>query len=440
MINAVLFAVFLLFILAIFRVHIVLAMVISAFAGGLVGGLDLTKTTEAFAGGLGDGAEIALSYAMLGAFAVALSKTGLPDALAHALIARSRGNASAASVKKLKGFILFAILLLAISSQNALPIHIAFIPIIIPPLLGLFSQLKMDRRRIAIIMTFGLVTPYMFLPIGFGDIYLNQILLKNLKANGLDTTGVSVIEAMAIPALGMVVGLLIGLYTYRKERTYEIRDIAPDDYEIPVITKSKLVLSGIVVIATLIVQLQTESMILAASTGLILFLLLRLVRFSEADDVITRGMRMMSFIGFVMISANGFSNVLRKTGDIEPLVENSKALMGDSQLVAAFVMLLIGLLVTMGIGSSFSTVPIIAAIFVPLCIQYGFSLEATVAIIGTAGALGDAGSPASDSTLGPTSGLNADGQHDHMRETVFPTFLHYNIPLLIFGTIAAVVL
>ncbi|HCV54129.1 MAG TPA: sodium:proton antiporter, partial [Exiguobacterium sp.] len=156
--------------------------------------------------------------------------------------------------------------------------------------------------------------------------------------------------------------------------------------------------------------------------------------------VITRGMRMMSFIGFVMISANGFSNVLRKTGDIEPLVENSKALMGDSQLVAAFVMLLIGLIVTMGIGSSFSTVPIIAAIFVPLCIQYGFSLEATVAIIGTAGALGDAGSPASDSTLGPTSGLNADGQHDHMRETVIPTFLHYNIPLLIFGTTAAVVL
>ncbi len=111
---------------------------------------------------------------------------------------------------------MFAILLLAISSQNVLPIHIAFIPIIIPPLLGLFSQLKIDRRRIAIIMTFGLVTPYMFLPVGFGDIYLNQILLKNLKANGLDTAGASVIEAMAIPALGMVVGLLIGLYTYRK--------------------------------------------------------------------------------------------------------------------------------------------------------------------------------------------------------------------------------
>ena len=93
-------------------------------------------------------------------------------------------------------------------------------------------------------------------------------------------------------------------------------------------------------------------------------------------------------------------------------------------------MLLVGLLVTMGIGSSFSTVPILAAIFVPLCVQLGFSPIAIVCIVGTAGALGDAGSPASDSTLGPTSGLNIDGQHHHIWDTVVPTFLHYNLPLL----------
>ena len=83
-------------------------------------------------------------------------------------------------------------------------------------------------------------------------------------------------------------------------------------------------------------------------------------------------------------------------------------------------MLVIGLLVT--IGSSFSTIPILTTIFVPLCIQLGFSPMATIAIIGTAGALGDAGSPASDSTLGPTSGLNADGQHHHIWDTCVPTF------------------
>ncbi len=65
---------------------------------------------------------------------------------------------------------------------------------------------------------------------------------------------------------------------------------------------------------------------------------------------------------------------------------------------------------------------------------------ATIAIIGTAGALEMAGSPASDSTLGPTSGLNADGQHHHIWDTCVPTFLHYNIPLLIFGFIAAITL
>jgi predicted histidine transporter YuiF (NhaC family) len=103
-------------------------------------------------------------------------------------------------------------------------------------------------------------------------------------------------------------------------------------------------------------------------------------------------------------------------------------------------MLVIGLLITMGIGSSFSTVPIIAALYVPLCIDFGFSAMATAALVGTAGALGDAGSPASDSTLGPTAGLNVDGQHDHIWDTVVPTFIHYNIPLLIFGWIAAMTL
>jgi predicted histidine transporter YuiF (NhaC family) len=109
-------------------------------------------------------------------------------------------------------------------------------------------------------------------------------------------------------------------------------------------------------------------------------------------------------------------------------------------MLGAFLMLVIGLLVTMGIGSSFSTIPIIATIFVPLCLELGMSPMATICIVGTAGALGDAGSPASDSTLGPTSGLAVDRQHDHIWDTCVPTFLHYNIPLIIFGWIASVIL
>jgi predicted histidine transporter YuiF (NhaC family) len=149
---------------------------------------------------------------------------------------------------------------------------------------------------------------------------------------------------------------------------------------------------------------------------------------------------MMAMIGFIMISAQGFASVMQATGDIQSLVNSGASLFDGNKPIAAAVILLVGLLITMGIGSSFSTVPIIATLFVPLCLELGFSVMATAALVGTAGALGDAGSPASDSTLGPTSGLNADGQHDHIWDSVVPTFIHFNIPLLLFGWIAAMVL
>jgi hypothetical protein len=141
-----------------------------------------------------------------------------------------------------------------------------------------------------------------------------------------------------------------------------------------------------------------------------------------------------------MITAQGFAAVMTATGQVETLVDASAALFGSNKAMGALVMLIVGLIVTMGIGSSFSTLPIIATIYVPLCLALGFSPAATVAIVGAAGALGDAGSPASDSTLGPTAGLNADGQHDHIRDSVIPTFLHYNLPLIVSGWVAAMVL
>ena len=148
----------------------------------------------------------------------------------------------------------------------------------------------------------------------------------------------------------------------------------------------------------------------------------------------------MAMIGFIMISAQGFAEVMKTTGEINSLVSASAELFAGNKGMAALAMLLVGLLVTMGIGSSFSTLPIIATIYVPICMTMGFSTAATVALIGTAGALGDAGSPASDSTLGPTMGLNVDGQHNHIYDSVIPTFIHFNIPLLVFGWIAAMVL
>ena len=68
------------------------------------------------------------------------------------------------------------------------------------------------------------------------------------------------------------------------------------------------------------------------------------------------------------------------------------------------------------------------------------SLFLILAFISAAAALGDAGSPASDTTLGPTSGLNADGQHDHIRDTCIPTFIAFNIPIMICAILMSQVL
>lgn len=43
----------------------------------------------------------------------------------------------------------------------------------------------------------------------------------------------------------------------------------------------------------------------------------------------------MAFVGFVMISANGFSAVINATGDVEPLVANAMDLL-EAALVLLF--------------------------------------------------------------------------------------------------------
>lgn len=66
---------------------------------------------------------------------------------------------------------------------------------------------------------------------------------------------------------------------------------------------------------------------------------------------------MMALVGFIMISAAGFASVMTHTGDITSLVNGVVHLIGDNKALAAFLMLFIGLFVTIGIGSSFSSVP-----------------------------------------------------------------------------------
>ncbi|MCS3457648.1 Na+/H+ antiporter family protein [Aeromonas rivuli] len=439
--NPVVIAVSLMLVLSLLRINVVVSLSVSAIVGGLVGGLSLTDTLSAFSGGLGGGAEIALSYAMLGAFAVAISRSGITDLLARKVINQLGKDASASRMLWVKTLLLTSVLAVAISSQNLIPVHIAFIPILIPPLLHVMAQMKMDRRQVACVITFGLTATYMLLPVGFGGIFLNNILAKNLIDNGVTLVNSQIPQAMALPVFGMFLGLLVAVFiSYRKPREYDLAKILAAEPESVELNLTHIWVALVAIAVALGLQLYTDSIVLGALAGFIIFTCGGVIKFRESQDAFTQGVRMMSLIGFIMISAAGFAAVMKETQGVESLVQSVSSLIGHHKGIAAFLMLLVGLLITMGIGSSFSTVPIIATIYVPLCLQLGFSPMATIALIGTAGALGDAGSPASDSTLGPTSGLNADGQHDHIWDSVVPTFIHYNIPLILFGWVAAMVL
>lgn len=439
--NPVVIAVGLMLVLSLLRINVVVSLALGAIAGGLVGGLSLTDTLTTFSGGLGGGAEIALSYAMLGAFAVAISRSGITDLLARKVINQLGKDASSTRVMWVKTLLLSSVLAVAISSQNLIPVHIAFIPILIPPLLHVMAQMQIDRRQVACVITFGLTATYMVLPVGFGGIFLNNILAKNLIDNGVPITTSQIPLAMAIPVAGMVLGLLIAVFiSYRKPRQYDLAKILDAEPEAVELNLTHIWVALLAIGVALGLQLMTNSIVLGALAGFVIFTCGGVIKFRESQDAFTQGVRMMSLIGFIMISAAGFAAVMKATHGVDSLVQVVASGIGQHKGIAAFLMLLVGLLITMGIGSSFSTVPIIATIYVPLCLQLGFSPMAIIALVGTAGALGDAGSPASDSTLGPTSGLNADGQHDHIWDSVVPTFIHYNIPLVIFGWIAAMVL
>lgn len=408
MINAVVIAVILMIVLCLCRLNVVISLFISALVGGLISGMSIEKVINVFGKNIVDGAEVALSYALLGGFAALISYSGITDYLVGKIINAIYAENSRWSRVKVKVTIIIALLAMSIMSQNLIPVHIAFIPIVIPPLLSLFNDLKIDRRLIGLIIGFGLCFPYVLLPYGFGQIFQQIIQSGFAKANHPIEFNM-IWKAMLIPSMGYIVGLLIGLYVYRKPREYETRKISDSDN----VTELKpyiLIVTIVAILATFLVQTFTDSMIFGALAGVLVFFISRAYNWYELDAKFVEGIKIMAYIGVVILTANGFAGVMNATGDIDELVKTLTSITGDNKLFSIIMMYVIGLIVTLGIGSSFATIPIIASLFIPFGASIGLDTMALIALIGTASALGDSGSPASDSTLGPTAGLNVDGQ------------------------------
>lgn len=427
--NPVTISVIVLCVLSLFKLNVLLSMLIACVVGGLIGGMDVPSIMSTLTGGFSGNATTALSYILLGTFATAIATTGLAEILSKKL-SRIIGG------KKL--VLLGAITLIACLSQNLIPVHIAYIPILIPPMLAMMNEMKLDRRAAACCLAFGHKAPYIAIPFGFGLQFMT-IIRDNLTENGMPVTINEITSVNWILALSMVIGLLIAVFfSYRKPREYKM--VAADTSASDAISE-KLEYRHYITIAAavvvVVVQVIAQDLALSALCGIMVMIIFGAIKWNQIDDQLAGGVKLMGLIAFVMLIAGGYAEVMKATGGVNALVEAGIAAMGGNKIIAAIVITLIGLLVTMGIGTSFGTVPVLAVLFVPLCDQIGFSPAATILLMSAAAALGDAGSPASDTTLGPTSGLSADGQHDHIWDTCVPTFLHFNIPLMIGAVIGA---
>lgn len=428
--NPIIVSVILLCILCLCRVNVLLALIISSVVGGIVGHISLNEVMNIFIHGMGGNSETALSYILLGAFAASMTHTGLAPILAKKI---------AHAIKSNKYLLIAILTCIAILSQNLIPVHIAFIPILVPPLLSLMNKLKLDRRAVACGLAFGLEAPYIAIPAGFGLIF-QGLIAENMMQNGVDVIKSQIWKYNWILGLGMFIGLLVAVFVlYRKPRTYKEIEVKEQSENEDLTLNRSHYITLVAAVITLVVQLWTNSLPLGALVGLSVIFGFKAIDHDKMDKLINEGVGLMGYVAFVMLVAAGYASVMKATGGIDSLVNSITPFMGSSKVVVAAAMLFVGLFITMGIGTSFGTIPILAVLYIPICLKLGFSIPSIIIVLSAAAALGDAGSPASDTTLGPTAGLNADGQHNHIWDTCVPTFLIYNIPIIISALIAVLI-
>ena len=422
--NPAIISIVLLCVLCLKRVNVLLAIIISTILAGLISGMDIKDVMNIFISGMGGNSETALSYILLGAFAATMVHSGFTDKLSSKIVEVISG----------KKYILLLILgLIAMASQNIVPIHIAFIPIIIPSLLGIMNLLKIDRRSVACVLAFGLKMPYITIPVGFGLIFQNLI-ADNMIQNGVGVLRQDIWKHNIILGFAMLVGLFFAVFiSYRKPREYQEHTLLLNKPELTECNNYTLWVVTLAALVTFIVQLTTHSLPLGALVGLGIIFSLKVIPKNKMDHMMNEGIYLMGYVAFVMLVAAGFAAVLKESGAITSLVSSAVAYLPENIIITTVVMLILGLFITIGIGTSFGTIPILAVLFVPICVKLGFNIPQIIVLLSASAALGDAGSPASDTTLGPTAGLNADGQHNHIYDTCIPTFLHFNIPLIIFA-------
>ena len=434
--NPIIVSVVVMVVLCMLKMNVYLSIIVAGLVCGFMGGLGFVETIKLFMSGMGGNITSMFSRLLLGMLAAALTATGVGDVLAPRV---------SKIMNKSKWLLFVGFVLVAVCCETLITLGAVFTTIIIPPLLSTLNKYRVDRRIICTMIMCGLEIGYVCIPIGYGAQFM-EIVVGEMTNNGVDGLTINDIAAANIPIiLALLIGVALVAIAFRKPRDYTpvpgITAPAEGETEMPESEMPKFerkhICALIAALSAVVFQLITGSLQAGALIAVGILMAMRIFKWVEYDKLANTGMINFAIVTFVLMAGCGFATVSKTVGDVEGLVPSTVTLLGASKILGAFVMLMLGLVVTMGIGSSWGTVPIVAVVMVPMGLQMGFSIPAIIMMICVSAALGDAGSPASDQTLLPTAAFNIDGQHDHIWDTCVPSFICVNGPLLIVGTIAA---
>ena len=245
--NPVIVSVGVLYVLCLKKINVLLALLVAALTAGICAGVPIKTVMDTFIRGMGNNTETSLSYILLGTFAAAMVHTGFSAAFAQRVTK---------IIGQKKGWFFLVLTCVAMSSQNILPVHIAFVPMLIPPLLPLMNRLQIDRRLIACILSFGLVAPYISIPSGFGLIF-QKLIIDNLQQNGVVTTYAENRHCFTLLGLSMAIGLLFAIFvSYRKPRLYQEKQLSTVQASAEHINKRQM---AVLVVATLVTPARTAT-------------------------------------------------------------------------------------------------------------------------------------------------------------------------------------
>lgn len=427
--NPVILSVGLMIVLCLLRSNVFVSITLSSLVCGLLGGGTLFETLEVFIAGMSSNNSLVFAMLLFGIVVEGIEYSGIGSALAPRLSALAGER---------KWMMLLILFLFGILAESAFMLGPTFVPIAVPPLLAYANEKKIDRRCIAAVVIGGLQLGYSCVPFGFG-LAFHQIIAEAAAVNGLSIAATDIWKQVWPFALALLVGALAALILYRGPRAYtaETADTQCAEASLPALA-GKHWATILAAVTTVLVQFFTSSLPLGALIGIAMLLVLRVIPWREFDRVCMQGFQNFGVVAFVLMAAAGFAAVFREYGQIDLLVDAVAGLLGGNRLLGALGMLLLGVIITVGIGSGFAAVSIIAAIMMPLCVQMGFDRSTTVLLVAAAAALGDGMTPASSQTLLPTAALNLDGAHDHIRDTCVPVFVCYALPSVIVILAAAV--